>query len=138
MFAWIADCPVPPFDTPSIPEMSEVSETSEVPIEPAVAFKIPERDPTEREPKNPEVDEAYVKEAREVDEFWNVCAPVNVLVVYVLGIVVEELIYEFTPALKFDTCEFVIERLLSVVIEFTEVVAARFAMKLVLPRAVVK
>ena len=60
------------------------------------------------------------------------------LAVYVLGMVVEEWMYAFTPLLKSETCAFVMERLLRVVMELTEVVPERFAMKLVFPRIVVK
>ena len=97
--------------------MSVVRETSEVLIEPAVALSMPEREPIEREPKNPLVDEAYEEERLVVDAFWKVWSAEKVLVVYVLGIVVEELMYEFTPVLKFDTCELVIERQLQVQLE---------------------
>ncbi len=135
---WSAAQPVPPFATPSTPEMSDVSETSEVAIEPAVAFRMPESDPILRDPKNPFVDEAYANDASEVEELVNVCNAVKVFAVYVFGIVVEALMYEFTPLEKSETCEFVMERLLSVVIEFTDEVAARLPMNEVVARAVVK
>ncbi len=38
--------PVPPEETGSVPETSEVSEMSDVDTTPAVAFKIPESAPT--------------------------------------------------------------------------------------------
>ncbi len=68
----------------------------------------------------------------------NACVPPKVLLVYVFGMVVEALMYEFTPVAKSETCEFVMERLLSVVIEFTDEVAARLPMNEVVARAVVK
>ncbi len=73
-----------------------------------------------------------------VEALVNVCNAVKVFAVYVFGIVVEALMYESTDALKFDTCDEVIARLLSVVIEFTEEVAARLPMNEVVARAVVK
>ncbi len=68
----------------------------------------------------------------------NVCVPPKVLLVYVFGIVVEELMNEFTPVVKSETWELVIERLLSVVMEFTDDVAARLPTNEVVARAVVK
>lgn len=55
VFAWMFDCPVPPFETPRIPEMSVVRETREVETAPAVALSMPERFEREREPKKAEV-----------------------------------------------------------------------------------
>ena len=65
----MADCPVPPFPTPSIPEMSEVKETRAVLTDPAVAFNIPEREPSERDPKKAEVLDAYEEERLVVEAF---------------------------------------------------------------------
>ena len=61
--------PVPPFATPKMPEMSLVRLTSDVDTAPAVAFRIPARLPTESEPKNAFVDEAYDPEMP-VDEAY--------------------------------------------------------------------
>jgi hypothetical protein len=52
--------------------------------------------------------------------------------------VVEALMYESTEVLKLETCDEVMARLLRVVMEFTDVVAARLPTKLVVARAVVK
>ncbi len=76
--------------------------------------------------------------ARTVVELVKRLPLMNVLNVYVFGMVVEALMYELTPLEKSETCEFVMERLLSVVIEFTDEVAARLPMNEVVARAVVK
>ena len=59
----------------------------------------------------------------------NVLAPVKVFDVYVLGMVVEAWMRAMMPEEKFETWELVMERLARVVIEATEVVAARSVMK---------
>ena len=46
--------------------------------------------PSETVPKKAFVADAYVKEPREVEEFWKVWRAVKELAVYVFGIVVEE------------------------------------------------
>ncbi len=130
--------PVPPLVTPRIPVTSVARFTSPVEREPAVARTMPLKFPTESEPKKPFVDEAYADERLVVDAFPNVCNAVKVFAVYVFGMVVEALMYELTPLEKSETCEFVMERLLSVVIEFTDEVAARLPMNEVVARAVVK
>ena len=81
VFAIMLPHPVPPFATCKIPVTSLARLTSPVEIAPAVALKIPESAPIEREPKKPEVDDAYVAEIFVVDAFPNVCVAVKVFVV---------------------------------------------------------
>ena len=46
---WPKDvCPVPPFDMPRVPVMSEVKLMSDVATEPAAALRNPERDAMEK------------------------------------------------------------------------------------------
>jgi hypothetical protein len=71
----------------------------------------------------PEVVSAVV-EAKVMVVFPKVLVPVKVLLVYVLGMVVELLMYEFTPVLKSETWEAVTARLESVVMLATDVVPA--------------
>ncbi len=134
----IVPSPVPPLVAPKSPVTSVARFTALAEMAPAVALRTPERFPILSDPKNPLVDEAYVAERLVVEALPKVCVAVKVFAVYVFGMVVEALMYEFTPSVKFETCEFVMERLLSVVMEFTEDVAARLPMNDVVARAVVK
>jgi len=62
VFAWMFAHPVPPLMMPRIPETSEARLMRPVEMAPAVALRTPVKEPTEREPKNAWVDEAYVEE----------------------------------------------------------------------------
>ena len=57
-FSASALCPVPPLPTGKMPVTFDARSTSAADKVPAVAFKNPDRLPTEREPKNPRVEDA--------------------------------------------------------------------------------
>ena len=60
---------MPPFDMPRVPVMSDARLMRDVDTEPAVAFNIPEREPSERDPKKAEVLDAYEEERLVVEAF---------------------------------------------------------------------
>ncbi len=58
-FAWIAPQPVPPLPTGRTPVISDARLIAAVDTAPAVAFKKPESEPIESEPKKALVEDAY-------------------------------------------------------------------------------
>jgi hypothetical protein len=130
--------PVPPFDIGSVPVISLARFTRPVVTAPAEALSTPVRFAIERDPKKPEVLDAYVDEKRVDDAFWNDWSAEKVFAVYVFGMVVDALIYESTDELKFDTCDEVMARFGSAVMLAIDVVPARLPMNDVVARAVVK
>jgi hypothetical protein len=76
----MVESPVPPLVAPRMPETSDARFTSPVETAPAEALRTPVRLAMEREPKKPEVLDAYVAEMLVVEAFVKVCFPVKVLV----------------------------------------------------------
>jgi hypothetical protein len=115
---WMEDQPVPPFETPRMPEMSLVRDMSEVETAPAVALRKPERLAMESEPVVRFVLLAYAVEKPVEDAYERLVCPLNVFVlvkvfaVYVFGMVVEELMYELTLVLKLETWELVMAKIM--------------------------
>jgi hypothetical protein len=66
---------VPPFETASVPVTSDARLMSEVDTAPAVALRKPVRLPSESEPKNACVEDAYVDEKFVVEALVNVPLP---------------------------------------------------------------
>ncbi len=127
------EVPVPPLVIPSTPVTSDARFTNPVVTAPAVARKTPVREPMERL-----VVDAVTAEKFVVDALPNVWSAVKVFAINVFGIVEDAVINELTPVEKSETCELVMARFESVVMEATDVVAAKLVMKFEVARGVVK
>ncbi len=127
------EVPVPPFVIPSTPETSVATFTNPVETTPAAARKTPVSEPMRRL-----VVDAVTAERLVVDALPNVWSAVNTFAVYVFGTVDDAPTNAFTLFEKSEICDEVSVRFESVVIDATEVVAAKLEMKLLVARAGVK